>query len=86
MLLGDNWPIHTRAGSAVAIYISKINSQSNHFLDNCFNPCLEKRILLRDSIDGGLASCSIVQICLMKHEGIMMKPEEMAGIGLFLNF
>ena len=69
MLHGDNWPI----------------DQADHLLGDSFDPSLEHGELRRDSVNDGVGCGHVVEIGLMEHEGIMVKPEKMACVCSFLN-
>lgn len=59
-------------------------SKSSHLCNNSFQPCLEKRVFRRDTVDSCCWNISLSQISLMEHKSVMMKTKKTTGVGLLL--
>ncbi len=46
---------------------------------------MEHGQLRSDAVDGGGSGSDVVQICLMEHEGIVVKPEKMSRVRGFFD-
>jgi hypothetical protein len=91
MLERLNWPVYPEAAKSAKRLRRKFCSlrerdlQSDHLLDNDLYPDLEHRQLLGYTVDCRFGGSHIVQICLMEHEGVMVKAEKMSRVRCLLN-
>jgi hypothetical protein len=77
------WSARGVSAGIFAIWMRAL--QSDHLLDNDLYPDLQHGQLLRYAIDDCLACSHVVQIRLVEHEGVVVKPEKMSSVRCLLN-